>query len=41
MIAGQHGFRSAHERQHGYEEAIEVAGIGVQRTWIAHGDYTF
>ncbi|MBD8679425.1 LacI family DNA-binding transcriptional regulator [Sphingomonas sp. CFBP 13720] len=41
MIAGPHGFRSAHERQQGYEEAIEVAGIGVQRTWIAQGDYTF
>ncbi len=41
MIAGPHGFRSAHERQQGYEEAIEAAAIGVQRTWIAQGDYTF
>ncbi len=41
MIAGPHGFRSAHERQLGYEDAIEAAGIGVQRTWIAQGDYTF
>ncbi len=41
MIAGPHGFRSAHERQSGYEDAIEAAGIGLQRTWIAQGDYTF
>ncbi len=41
MIAGPHGFRSAHERQLGYEDAIEAAGIGLQRTWIAQGDYTF
>ncbi|KQM61583.1 MULTISPECIES: LacI family DNA-binding transcriptional regulator [unclassified Sphingomonas] len=41
MIAGPHGFRSAFERQQGYEEAMEAAGLGVQRTWIAQGDYTF
>ncbi|KQM97711.1 LacI family DNA-binding transcriptional regulator [Sphingomonas sp. Leaf25] len=41
MIAGPHGFRSAFERQQGYEEAMEAAGIGMQRTWIAQGDYTF
>ncbi|MEP9400765.1 LacI family DNA-binding transcriptional regulator [Sphingomonas sp. VNH70] len=41
MIAGPHGFRSAHERQQGYEEALAAAGIAIQRTWIAQGDYTF
>ncbi|MBO9713249.1 LacI family DNA-binding transcriptional regulator [Sphingomonas sp.] len=41
LIAGPHGFRSAIERQHGYEEALEAAGIPIQRTMIVHGDYRF
>jgi len=41
IVFGPHGFRSAFERQQGYEEAIEAAGIGVQRTPVAQGDYTF
>ncbi|MBJ6121102.1 LacI family DNA-binding transcriptional regulator [Sphingomonas mollis] len=41
LIAGPHGFRSAHERRSGYEEAMAAAGIDVSRNWIAQGDYTF
>lgn len=41
IVAGPHGFRSAHERQRGYEDALKVAGLPVQRTLIAIGDYTF
>lgn len=41
FIAGPHGFRSTHERLLGYEEALEAAGIGIQRTMMAQGDYTF
>jgi LacI family transcriptional regulator len=41
MIAGPHGFRSAFERQQGYEQALEDAGLPMQRTMIAQGDYTF
>ncbi|RHW16878.1 LacI family DNA-binding transcriptional regulator [Sphingomonas gilva] len=41
MIAGPHGFRSAFERQQGYEQALEDAGLPVQRTLVAQGDYTF
>ncbi len=41
LIAGPHGFRSAIERQRGYEEAIEAAGLPLQRTLIVQGDYRF
>jgi len=41
MVAGPHGFRSAFERQQGYEQAIEDAGLPLQRTMIVQGDYTF
>lgn len=41
LVLGPHGFRSAFERQQGYELALEDAGIPVQRTLIAQGDYTF
>jgi LacI family transcriptional regulator len=41
MVAGPHGFRSAAERQRGYEEAIERAGLPLQRTLIVQGDYRF
>ncbi|MFV0624363.1 LacI family DNA-binding transcriptional regulator [Sphingomonas sp. ac-8] len=41
VIAGPRGFRSAHERQSGYEEAMAAAGLPFDRTWIAPGDYTF
>jgi LacI family transcriptional regulator len=41
VIAGPRGFRSALERQSGYEEAMTAAGLPFDRTWIAPGDYTF
>lgn len=41
LVAGPHGFRSAHERQKGYEEALEAAGLPIQRTLIAQGEYRF
>jgi LacI family transcriptional regulator len=41
MVAGPHGFLSASERQRGYEEAIEAAGLPLQRTLIVQGDYRF
>jgi LacI family transcriptional regulator len=41
LISGPHGFRSAFERQKGYEEALEAAGLPVQRTLIVNGDYRF
>lgn len=41
LVLGPHGFRSAFERQQGYELALEDAGIPVQRTLIAQGNYTF
>ncbi|WP_033922235.1 LacI family DNA-binding transcriptional regulator [Sphingomonas sp. 37zxx] len=41
MIAGPAGFRSAHERQLGYEDALTAAGIAIDRAWIAQGDYRF
>ncbi len=41
LIRGPHGFRSTFERQQGYKAAIEAAGIGIQKTLVAQGDYTF
>lgn len=41
LVQGPHGFRSAFERQKGYEEAIEAAGLPLQRTLIVQGDYKF
>jgi LacI family transcriptional regulator len=41
LVLGPHGFRSAFERQQGYEAALGEAGIAIQRTLIAQGDYTF
>jgi LacI family transcriptional regulator len=41
LVLGPHGFRSALERQKGYEEAIERAGLPLQRTLIVQGDYKF
>lgn len=41
LVQGPHGFRSAFERQQGYEEALIGAGMKVQRTLIAQGDYRF
>ena len=41
LVIGPHGFRSAHERQKGYEEALQVAGLPLQRTLMVQGDYRF
>lgn len=41
LVLGPHGFRSAFERQKGYEEALERAGLPIQRTLIVQGDYRF
>ncbi|MDG5489703.1 LacI family DNA-binding transcriptional regulator [Sphingomonas sp. BGYR3] len=41
FVHGPIGFRSASERAEGYLSAMEAAGIGVQRTFMAQGDYTF
>lgn len=41
LVTGPHGFRSAIERQKGYEEALEAAGLPVLRTLMVSGDYRF
>ncbi len=41
LVAGPHGFRSARERRVGFEEALRDAGIGLPRSMIAEGNYTF
>lgn len=41
LIAGPHGFRSAAERRHGFEDAVAAAGIKLPRSLIAEGNYTF
>lgn len=40
-ISGPHGFRSAVERQAGYEEALARAGIRLPKSLIVAGEYTF
>ncbi|QJU59774.1 LacI family DNA-binding transcriptional regulator [Sphingomonas sp. AP4-R1] len=41
LVAGPTGFRSAKERRTGFEDALREAGIPLQRSLIAEGDYTF
>jgi len=41
LIAGPHGFRSAHERRLGFEDALRDAGIALPRSMIADGNYRF
>jgi len=41
LIPGPHGFRSARERQKGFEDALSEAGIKLPRSLIADGNYTF
>jgi len=41
LIAGPHGFRSARERRLGFEDALAAAGLGLHRSMIADGNYTF
>ncbi len=40
-VSGPHGFRSAVERQAGFEDALTQAGIKVPKSLIAEGEYTF
>lgn len=40
-ITGPNGFRSAIERQKGYEEALARAGIKVPQSMVVAGEYTF
>ncbi len=41
LVAGPHGFRSAAERQAGFEAALADAGIKLPRSLKAEGEYTF
>lgn len=41
LVTGPHGFRSAAERQRGFETALSDAGIVLPRSLIATGDYRF
>lgn len=41
VITGPQGFRSAKERLAGFEEALTEAGIKLQRSHRAEGEYTF
>ncbi|WP_129792622.1 LacI family DNA-binding transcriptional regulator [Sphingosinicella sp. CPCC 101087] len=41
LIEGPDGFRSARERRLGFEDALSTAGIGLPRSLIAAGNYTF
>ncbi len=41
FVAGPKGFRSAHERQAGFEEALSEAGIKFPKSLVAQGEYTF
>lgn len=41
LVAGPHGFRSARERQLGFEDALAAAGVKLPRSLIADGNYTF
>jgi LacI family transcriptional regulator len=41
LVKGPHGFRSALERQSGFEEAVAAAAIKLPKSLIAPGEYTF
>jgi len=41
FVAGPHGFRSAHERRLGFEQAMAEAGIHFPRSMSAEGTYRF
>lgn len=41
FIAGPEGFRSAHERRLGYQDAVAAHGLDTAPELIAKGDYTF
>jgi len=41
LVAGPHGFLSAHERREGFAAALAEAGLKLPRSFIADGQYTF
>ncbi|MFT4025372.1 MAG: LacI family DNA-binding transcriptional regulator [Novosphingobium sp.] len=41
LVAGPEGFRSAHERQEGWRDALEGRGLAAGPELIARGNYTF
>ena len=41
VIAGRRSFRSAHERQSGFEEGLMEFGIRLPTDYVLQGDYTF
>jgi LacI family transcriptional regulator len=41
LVQGPDGFRSAAERRLGFEDALGAAGIKLQRSLMAEGNYTF
>lgn len=41
LVSGPRGFRSASERQLGFEDALTAAGIALPKSMIAEGNYLF
>ena len=41
VIAGRRSFRSAHERQSGFEDGLKEFGIRLPTDYVLQGDYTF
>ena len=41
FVAGPEGFRSAAERALGYRDALDSAGVAIDETIMAEGNYTF
>ena len=41
LVSGPRGFRSASERQLGFEDALNAAGIALPKSMIAEGNYLF
>ncbi len=41
FISGPPSFRSSHERRSGFEEALNEAGLTLNRAYVAEGGYTF
>jgi len=41
LVSGPRGFRSASERQLGFEDALSAAGIALPKSMIAEGNYLF
>ncbi|HEY1125148.1 MAG TPA: LacI family DNA-binding transcriptional regulator [Sphingobium sp.] len=41
LVTGPRGFRSAHEREQGFRDAMSAHKLDIPRTLVAHGSYTF